>query len=231
MSDEYIGRRLRAERERRCITLESISEKTKISLGLLSALERDDISRWPGGIFRRSFVRAYAEAIGIDPDETVRAVLAQHPEPEQDATSGVLPPAAVQTVGSVFKKDAGSSVSKGTDTVLRLTLDDAPQSFSSGELLRGMKSRLSAVACDLGATLAFALVAYMFFQSFWAPLGVFMLCYYLCGVLVLGNTPGVSLFAPGKSGRRSDPPPTLEEPADLDVPANVPTNAVSQNLI
>src|SRR5262249_59099357 len=66
------GPRLRQERERRQISLESIAENTKISRSLLEALERDDISRWPGGIFRRSFVRAYAEAIGLDPDEVVR---------------------------------------------------------------------------------------------------------------------------------------------------------------
>ena len=40
----------------------------KVSLPLLEGLEADDISRWPGGIFRRAFVRAYAEAVGLDPD-------------------------------------------------------------------------------------------------------------------------------------------------------------------
>ncbi|MDR1990243.1 MAG: helix-turn-helix domain-containing protein [Acidobacteriaceae bacterium] len=229
MSDESIGCRLRAERERRRITLESISEHTKISLGLLTALERNDVSRWPGGIFRRSFVRAYAEAIGVNPDETVQAFLTQHPEPEQGITLPGLPPTAMLAAVPAIKK--GSDTRKGADTVLRLTLDEAPHSFSAGELLQGMRSRLSAVACDLGATFAFALTAYVFFQSFWAPLGVFMLCYYLGSVLVLGNTPGVCLFAPGTPVRRPVPPPAAEEPEALDVPTNaVPTSAISQNL-
>ena len=66
------GPRLRQERERRQISLKSIAENTKISRSLLEALERDDVSRWPTGIFRRSFVRAYAQAIGLNPDDVVR---------------------------------------------------------------------------------------------------------------------------------------------------------------
>src|SRR5207237_3284010 len=33
--------------------------------------ERNDFSRWPSGIFARSYVRAYAAQIGADPDATV----------------------------------------------------------------------------------------------------------------------------------------------------------------
>ena len=64
-----LGAYLRAERERRDLPLRTISESTKVSLPLLEGLESDDISRWPGGIFRRAFVRSYAEAVGLDPDE------------------------------------------------------------------------------------------------------------------------------------------------------------------
>src|SRR3954466_9948073 len=75
------GPRLRQERERRQISLKSIAENTKISRSLLEALERDDVSRWPTGIFRRSFVRAYAKAIGLDPDEVVREFGERFPDP------------------------------------------------------------------------------------------------------------------------------------------------------
>ena len=64
--------RLRKERERRQIPLSSISANTKISASLFAALERGDVSRWPSGIFRRSFIRAYASAIGLDPDAIAR---------------------------------------------------------------------------------------------------------------------------------------------------------------
>ena len=75
------GRRLRYERERRQINLRSIAETTKIGVPLLEGLERDDVSRWPGGIFRKSFIRSYAEAIGLDPDPVVREFVNLFPDP------------------------------------------------------------------------------------------------------------------------------------------------------
>src|SRR5262245_35698120 len=69
---ESFGARLRQQREQQQITVASIAEQTKISVTLLEALERDDVSHWPTGIFRRAFMRAYAQAIHLDPDATVR---------------------------------------------------------------------------------------------------------------------------------------------------------------
>lgn len=65
------GRRLKAERERRGITLETIAASTKISQSLLAGLERDDVSKWPHGIFRRAFVREYASSLGLAPEPVV----------------------------------------------------------------------------------------------------------------------------------------------------------------
>ncbi|MGH9349351.1 MAG: helix-turn-helix domain-containing protein [Vicinamibacterales bacterium] len=65
------GAWLRRERERRTITVRAIADRTKIGAGLLEALERGDVSRWPGGIYRRAFVRSYAEAVGLDADLVV----------------------------------------------------------------------------------------------------------------------------------------------------------------
>lgn len=65
------GERLRRQRERRGISLEMISESTKIAAALFAGLENGDCSRWPAGIYSRSYVRAYAEAIGLNGEETV----------------------------------------------------------------------------------------------------------------------------------------------------------------
>lgn len=73
MSD--FGGKLRQARERRGISLRQIAASTKISVTALEALERNDVSRLAGGIFSRSFVRAYAMEVGLDPDETVREFL------------------------------------------------------------------------------------------------------------------------------------------------------------
>ena len=74
------GSILKVAREKRGVTLRHISTVTKISVAALEALERNDISRLPGGIFSRSFVRSYALEVGLDPDATIERFIAQFPE-------------------------------------------------------------------------------------------------------------------------------------------------------
>jgi transcriptional regulator with XRE-family HTH domain len=78
---ESFGARLRQRREKQEIALATIAEQTKIKVSLLEELERDDISHWPTGIFRRAFVRAYAAAIHMDQEVAVREFLELFPEP------------------------------------------------------------------------------------------------------------------------------------------------------
>jgi cytoskeleton protein RodZ len=65
------GDRMRREREMRGVTLEEISESTKISKRALQALEEEDFDLLPGGIFNKGFVRAYARFLGIDEEQAV----------------------------------------------------------------------------------------------------------------------------------------------------------------
>src|SRR5260221_12389406 len=73
------GTRLRAAREQGGLTLRQIASSTKISVGVLEALERNDLSRLPGGIFGRAFVRSYAIEVGLDPEATIQDFVAQFP--------------------------------------------------------------------------------------------------------------------------------------------------------
>ena len=66
------GENLQREREMRGVTLQEISAATKISVRFLKALENEDFGQLPGGIFTRSFIRAYAKYLGLD-DERVLA--------------------------------------------------------------------------------------------------------------------------------------------------------------
>ena len=79
--NESFGARMRQHRQQRKVPLRTIAEQTKIKLSMLEGLEKDDISQWPAGIFRRAYVRSYANAVGLDPDTVVREFLEQHPEP------------------------------------------------------------------------------------------------------------------------------------------------------
>src|ERR1051325_7153692 len=74
-----VGGRLRRARERCGVTLRQIASATKISVGVLEALERNDISRLPGGIFSRAFVRSYAIEVGLDPEATIQDFIAAFP--------------------------------------------------------------------------------------------------------------------------------------------------------
>lgn len=94
VSPESFGARLRLRREERQIDLLAIAEQTKIKLALLEALERDDVSQWPAGIFRRAYIRTYAHAIGLEPDVVLREFLEVHPEPDDFTATAAAAAAA-----------------------------------------------------------------------------------------------------------------------------------------
>jgi cytoskeleton protein RodZ len=88
------GGKLRQARERRGISLRQIASSTKIAAAALEALEKNDISKLPGGIFSRAFVRSYAVEVGLDPDDTVKEFLDrfnQDPPPTAAAMAAAIP--------------------------------------------------------------------------------------------------------------------------------------------
>ena len=117
---ESFGARLRQRREQQQIALATIAEQTKIKASLLEGLERDDLSHWPSGIFRRAFLRNYAHAIGLEPDLVVRECLELHPDPiEVVVTEPAIAPAA-----------DGASASAAPPTRLRYLVGSAISSLS-----------------------------------------------------------------------------------------------------
>ena len=93
------GGKLRQARERRGISLRQIAASTKIAAAALEALERNDISKLPGGIFSRAFVRSYAVEVGLDPDATVEEFLArfnQEPRPTAESVDASVPEAEIE---------------------------------------------------------------------------------------------------------------------------------------
>src|SRR5215472_7999945 len=95
------GEYLRREREMRGVTLEEIAESTKISTRLLRALEQEHFSDLPGGVFTRSFIRHYADYLGLD-SEHVLAEYKQVAPSENDYDLNRLP------AGSSFSTKPGS---------------------------------------------------------------------------------------------------------------------------
>ncbi|HEX8457331.1 MAG TPA: helix-turn-helix domain-containing protein [Pyrinomonadaceae bacterium] len=71
--DSSLGTRLRQAREARNISLRELSDQTRIARRYLEAIEADDYKELPGGIFNRSFIKAYAKAVGYNETEAVNA--------------------------------------------------------------------------------------------------------------------------------------------------------------
>jgi transcriptional regulator with XRE-family HTH domain len=146
------GENLRCERERRGVTLHAIAQSTKIAPTLLSALERGDCSRWPGGVYSRAYVRGYAQALGLDPKRIADEFCECFPAiawPDEPAP-------AVPT-----EADEHAVEFEG----LRLTLDPMP-----GDRWRRLGSGLAARLLVCGAAVAVAGAASMVGVDFWMAL-------------------------------------------------------------
>jgi cytoskeleton protein RodZ len=65
-ADGSLGEQLRRAREARGVSLRDISEQTRITMRHLEAIESDDYKNLPGGIFNKSFVKAYARHVRFD---------------------------------------------------------------------------------------------------------------------------------------------------------------------
>jgi len=76
-----VGLELRQARERHGISLQQLSNTTKISPRVLQAIDAGDEDRLPARVFTRAFVKTYALEVGLDPEDTMRRYLAQFEKP------------------------------------------------------------------------------------------------------------------------------------------------------
>ena len=161
------GPGLKAERDRRGITLQAISHSTKISLSLLAALERNDMSRWPNGIFRRAFVREYVAALGLPPEPLVAEFVRLFPE----SSSSGAPESPCSGPLEV--------------TELRLTFDTEPSAPWPTIRTRALVACLEVFAVTtIGLMLAWALGA-----EAWKAIGMVALVYYPLASVFLERAP------------------------------------------
>ena len=189
-----LGSRLRQQRESQHIALSDIAAATKIQASFFEGLERDDISRWPAGIFRRAFVRAYADAIGLDPEAICREFVERFPEPVLPiAPPRLTPPMNLSPWASeALVRSVGE---ESSSLALRLTLADTPLTRAAAALSTSVTRGL-AVACDATVPLTIALAAFIVFGHFWMPLALAALGYCLGSLFFVGTTPGLWLLTP-----------------------------------
>ena len=72
---DRFGATLRQAREARKLSLEDVALATKIGVRFLKALEDEDFAKLPGGVFNKSFARAYARELGLNEEEAVAGYL------------------------------------------------------------------------------------------------------------------------------------------------------------
>jgi hypothetical protein len=157
-----LGERLKRQRERRGITLDKISQSSKVPVSLFAGLEAGDCSRWPAGLYARAYVRAYAEAIGLNGDETVEEFVAAFgPAMGTDGIEGA--PAA----------------NTRTPNTLRLSLVEEP-----AVELAGLARRAGLAAVDLLIGFLIASLAHVGLnQSVWITLAL-VLSYFTIGRVI-----------------------------------------------
>lgn len=80
-----LGRQLKEARLQKGMSLDDVQEVTKIRKKYLEAIESGDYKVLPGSFYVRAFIKTYAEAVGMSPDE----LLEEHgnvPAPPVDTT-------------------------------------------------------------------------------------------------------------------------------------------------
>lgn len=71
MSTESIGDFLKRERETKRMSLPELARVTRIPLATLEAIESDRYDELPGEVFVRGFLKSYARAVGVVPDDVL----------------------------------------------------------------------------------------------------------------------------------------------------------------
>lgn len=64
-----LGRHLKEARLQKGMSLDDVQEVTKIRKKYLEAIEAGDYKVLPGSFYVRAFIKTYAEAVGVNPDE------------------------------------------------------------------------------------------------------------------------------------------------------------------
>jgi transcriptional regulator with XRE-family HTH domain len=185
MSDrETFGPRLRAERERRGISLETIASVTNVGAELWDGLERNDFSRWPSGIFARAFVRDYARAVGLDAEEVIDEFCRLFPVGDRRAER------VIKAQGQLIGHNVAGDISTIPPTGDRRASARVREEQSRARRIR-LAPRGVAAAVDMsGALLVSAGVSIALGTPFMPTAGAVVIAYYSISTVMLGMTPG-----------------------------------------
>ena len=173
---------LRAARERKGITLKQLAGETKLSVELWTALEEGDLTRWPRQVFARSYIRDYADRVGLDGVEIVNEFCRLYPE-WGDRRAERLIRGQAQIVA--HKLDWEDLPAPERRRASDRAAHDAPG------LLARHRVRVFAVIFDLKVTFSLAGVGILLKFPFWPSLAVSAMAYAAFSTAVAGRSLGL----------------------------------------
>lgn len=81
---ESLGEIIRRERERKGISLEYLSDVTKISKDFIKAIEEENFDALPGDVYAKGFIRNISLVLGLDPEEMKKLYKAKREKTYED---------------------------------------------------------------------------------------------------------------------------------------------------
>lgn len=132
---ELLGGYLKQKRIDKNYTLEKLSQKTKISVNILKALEADDYAKVPSAAYIKGFVTSYAKVLGTPLDEVINKMeytylnVLGKPFPALNHTKNMIKP---NNSGTVHNKEnvptphdvivSGDSIMENTKSILPIII-------------------------------------------------------------------------------------------------------------
>jgi len=142
MLRDAFGPTLRRRRLNEGVSLEQIAAETKIPIELLVALEDNDLSQWPVGIYARAYIRQYASAVGLDTEEIVDEFCRMYPQGDRRMRPVVVRHAAIVSHATTWDDDLPESLN-GVDRRGALPeADPAPVVRQAPSAFHAMMGRL-----------------------------------------------------------------------------------------
>jgi Helix-turn-helix domain len=168
------------------LSLEELSAQTKVSVDLWDGMEKNDFSRWPTGVSARSYIRAYAEAVGADPHATVDEFCRLIPQGDRRVERIVRGTAEFLGHQLVWSDDLPALAEGDRRAPV------ARQDGSGGPWWIGANPRGVALGLDLIAVVGFAAaIAAAARIDFWMTLAVTALLYHGISLVLVGCSPAV----------------------------------------
>lgn len=97
--------RLRRHRQKCRISLDELAADTRVKKELLEALENNDLSEWPRGLYARAWIRSYAWVVGMEPDDTVDEFCRLFPQGDRRANGTIREIAAIVASPSEYRDE------------------------------------------------------------------------------------------------------------------------------